>query len=62
MNNVVEANTLYACYFIVLNKIGYVLKLKVKIVFISSILGDFKYGKHSRCEIEAPVYNLSFPH
>lgn len=46
MNNVVEANTLYACYFIVLNKIGYILKLKVKIVFISSILGDFKCGKH----------------
>lgn len=46
MNNVVEVNILYACYFIVLNKIGYILKLKVKIVFISSILGDFKCGKH----------------
>ena len=36
MNNAVEANTLYASYFIVLNKIGYILKLKVKIVFIGA--------------------------
>ena len=48
MNNVVEANILYACCFIVLNKIGYILKLKVKIVFISSILGDFKCGNGFR--------------
>lgn len=46
VNNIVEENTLHACYIIVLYKDNSILKLKLKIVFISSILGNFTCGKY----------------
>lgn len=46
MNNIVEENTLRACYIIVLYKDSSILKLKLKVVVISSILGNFTCGKY----------------